>query len=80
MKKACGFVCVIFALLFSQELIAQNARFTLSTNVLDWANFGTANLELGVGLSQHFSIHASGRYNPWEFTAKKVQIPVRIIR
>ena len=60
-----------------QGLNAQNAKFAISTNALDWANFGTANLELGLGMTQHFSLHAVAKYNPWEFTAKELQIPVK---
>lgn len=56
---------------------AQNAKFALSTNALDWANYGTANLELGVGIAQHWSLQAGVKYNPWEFTAKDLGIPVR---
>ena len=56
---------------------AQNAKFALSTNALEWANYGTANLELGVGLAQHLSLQAGVKYNPWSFTAKNLGIPVR---
>lgn len=56
---------------------AQNAKFALSTNALEWANYGTANLELGVGLAQHLSLQAGVKYNPWSFTAKDLGIPVR---
>lgn len=77
MKKINRLLCVLTFCLISHLMGAQNAKFALSTNVLDWANFGTTNIEMGVGVSQHFSIQASARYNPWEFTAKKSQIPVR---
>lgn len=40
---------------------------SLSTDLVDWANFGTANLEAGVSLHQHFSVHAGAKYNPWSF-------------
>ena len=42
-------------------------EFTLSTNLLDWANLGTANLQAGVSLSRHLSLHAGARYNNWNF-------------
>lgn len=50
---------------------AQRTKIGLSTNALGWANYGTANLEIGVGLAQHFSVHAGARYNPWEFSSKE---------
>lgn len=56
---------------------AQNAKFALSTNVLEWGNFGTANLEVGVGLAQHVSLHAGVKYNPWEYSDKRAELPVR---
>lgn len=49
---------------------AQESRKTqvaLSTDLVDWANFGTVNLETGVSLHQHFSVHAGAKYNPWNF-------------
>lgn len=55
----------------------RNAKFALSTNALEWANYGTANLELGIGVAQHVSIHAGVKSNPWSFTAKGLGIPVK---
>ncbi|MGM9749286.1 MAG: DUF3575 domain-containing protein [Candidatus Cryptobacteroides sp.] len=49
------------------ELNARNLKFALSTNAVEWANFGTINLEAGMGVSQHFSIQAGALYNPWQF-------------
>ena len=52
-------------LLFSTALSAQ--EFSLSTNLLDWANLGTANLQAGLSFSRHLSLHAGARYNKWDF-------------
>ena len=41
--------------------------FSLSTSLLDWANLGTANVQAGVSVSRHLSVHAGVRYNPWFF-------------
>ena len=51
--------------------------WTVQTNVLDWAALGTANAEIGMSVSQHFSLVIGGRYNPWEFTDSKYNIPIR---
>ncbi|MBR6211558.1 MAG: DUF3575 domain-containing protein [Bacteroidales bacterium] len=51
--------------------------WTVQTNVLDWAALGTANAEIGMSVSQHFSLVVGGRYNPWEFTDSKYNIPIR---
>lgn len=45
--------------------------FQIGTNFADWANLGTANLEMGVSVGQHFSLMAGGRYNPWTMTSKR---------
>jgi len=58
-------------------LPARAQHFSVSTNTLDWANLGTINLEAGVSLAQHFSLHVGGRYNPWTFQQKD---PYMIIR
>ena len=42
-------------------------RFSVSTNMVEWANLGTINAEAGVAVAQHFSIHAGARYNNWTF-------------
>lgn len=46
-------------------------QISLGTNLVDWGNLGTANLELGVSVGQHFSLMAGGRYNPWTMNSKK---------
>jgi len=52
--------------LISFSVAAQ--RFTVSTNLIDWANYGTTNVELGFSVAQHLSIVAGGKYNPWDFS------------
>lgn len=52
-------------LLSGKEASAQ--RFSLSTNSVEWFNFGTVNAEAGVAVSQHFSVHAAVRFNNWTF-------------
>ncbi|MBR5018481.1 MAG: DUF3575 domain-containing protein [Bacteroidales bacterium] len=59
------FILPALCLLLSATLSAQ--EFSLSTNLLDWANLGTANLQAGVACSRHLSLHAGARYNNWNF-------------
>lgn len=47
-------------LLYGQE-------FSVSTNVLDYVNLGTLNLEASVGVAQHWSVNAGLKYNPFTF-------------
>ena len=42
-------------------------KWTVQTNFLDWAALGTVNAEVGMSVSQHFSLMVGGRYNPWDF-------------
>ena len=42
-------------------------RFSVSTNIAEWANLGTINGEAGFAVAQHFSLHAGARYNNWTF-------------
>lgn len=65
MKKI---VVFIFLLVVSVQSYAQ--KFSLETNLLDYLNLGTVNLEMNFGVSQHISILAGGRYNGWEFDGK----------
>ena len=60
-------ILVLLALsLISVNVFAQ--RFTVSTNILDWANLGTINAEVGYSVSQHISVVAGGKYNGWDFS------------
>ena len=42
-------------------------RFSLSTNLLDYARLGTLNLDASYAVSRHWSVAAGARYNPFTF-------------
>jgi hypothetical protein len=67
MMKRIAVLSAVLLLLCAPAALAQ--RFSLSTNLVEWANFGTANGELGIALSHHVSFHMGARYNPWTFRA-----------
>lgn len=69
MKTKTIIICILLLLGAAGKSQAQNV--SLSTNVMDWANLGTANLEAGISIAQHFSLMAGGHYNPWEFKTPK---------
>ena len=74
MKK--GILTIIFLLLAfcCYDAVAQDkskTQVSVSTDVIDWANFGTINLEAGVSVHQHFSVQAGAKYNPWNFRTGK---------
>lgn len=65
-------VTVTVLLLCSQLLRAQ--KWSIGTNLLDYANFLTINAEAGVSLHQHWSLTAEGRYNPFYFQGRSSKI------
>lgn len=42
-------------------------KVALSTNIVDYANYGTINMEAQVSVSRRFSIAASAKYNPFSY-------------
>lgn len=46
---------------------------SLSTNVFDYAQLGTLNMEASCGFARHWSINAGVKYNPWDFVNPKTQ-------
>ncbi len=53
------------ALMLSSQMSAQ--KFSVSTNLIDYACLGTFNVEASYTLSQHWSLSVSARYNPFTF-------------
>lgn len=45
----------------------EGQQISLSTNILDYAAFGTINLSGSYSLNRHYSIFLEGLYNPFEF-------------
>jgi len=65
-------ITVTAIILCCQPMKAQ--KWSLGTNLLDYANFLTINAEAGVSLHQHWSLTAEGRYNPFYFKGRSSQI------
>ncbi|HIZ86997.1 MAG TPA: DUF3575 domain-containing protein [Candidatus Coprenecus pullistercoris] len=42
-------------------------KWSIATNLLDYANLLTLNAEAGISVDQHWSLLAEGRYNPFSF-------------
>lgn len=45
----------------------QAQKYSLSTNLMDYLNLGTMNIEGSVALSRHWTFNAGARYNPFTF-------------
>ncbi len=65
MKRIIVFIVVGLLSLSGAECGAQ--RFSVSTNLLDWAALGTMNVEGSYSISRRFSITAGARCNPFTF-------------
>jgi len=63
MKKL--FLTVLVALLWC--LVASAQKWSASTNLLDWAYFGTLNVEGSVAAHRNVTVNADLKWNPWSF-------------
>ena len=58
------------ALLVGISWSSDAQKYSLRTNLIEWGNFGTVNLDAGMSVSRHFTISAGCKYNPWKFHTK----------
>lgn len=78
-RRILTLILILAAIISSFQMVAQEKRktsFALSTDVVDWANFGTINMEAGFSVHQHFSVQAGAKYNPWTFKTHKLGLPL----
>lgn len=54
-----------------QNVSDHRSPLSLSTNIFDWADYATVNLDLGVPVAQKWSLVAGAKYNPWTFKGRK---------
>lgn len=64
MKK---YVIVVSVFMLTMALPSFAQKFSLSTNLLDYACLGTMNLDASYSLSRRWSVVAGVRYNPFTF-------------
>jgi len=53
-----------------QNVSDRRSPLTIGTNLFDWVDFGTINLDFGVPVAQKWSLVAGAKYNPWTFKPK----------
>lgn len=67
------FLCAVSAcaalLAMCPEADAQ--RFNISTNLLEYANLGTLNLDASFGVAKNWSVEAGVRYNPFSYESAR---------
>lgn len=56
-----------------EKAMAEGTRgsYDISTNVFDWADLATINVDFGISVSRHLSLQAGLKYNPWKFEPSK---------
>lgn len=45
-------------------------RYAVSTNLVQYANYGTLNAEASMSVSRHWTLSLAGRYNPFSYGGK----------
>ena len=68
-----NFFIIILVLLSLNDFGARAQRWALSTNVPDYVALGTLNIRGDAGVSQHWSVNSSMKYNPWTFHAGDIE-------
>lgn len=68
--SVCRQLCLSAVFLFV-PFVCSAQNIAVSTNVVDWADFLTMNVEAGIPLAKHFSVHAQVRVNPWVWGLKE---------
>lgn len=67
------YIGATLVLLFAPALSrAQNLAF--QTNLLDWANFGTANISMSTSVGRRVTLGINAEYNPWTFHTKETWV------
>ena len=80
MKKILTLLVLVMAVGLASPDRAAAQQVSIGTNMIDWANHGTANLTVNTSVGAHLTIGVSGRYNPWFFnkgTSEQVNHAVR---
>ena len=63
---------ILFVSVFLMISISSFAqRWSIGTNFIDYADFGTVNLQGSVAVSRHWTLDAGWSYNPWTFNEGK---------
>lgn len=71
----CVITCVSIFLGLGRHACAQGA--SVSTNIVDYAQLGTLNVEASCGVARHWSLSAGVKYNPFSFENEKLQTPMQ---
>lgn len=67
-----AFIIALLCLVLAPGRLSAQA-LSVSTNLADCANLGTLNVEAAYGMSRHWSVSASVKYNPFQYGENSVQ-------
>ena len=75
-KRFLIIILLLFAVIPEFRMTGQERKTSvaLSTDLVDWAYLGTANLEAGVSVHRHFSLQAGAKFNPWSFKTHGLEL------
>lgn len=69
MRKKAYKILLLFVLCVCSKSVNLNAQqFVVNTNLLEWANLITMNVNAGMAVSRHWSLGLGVKYNPFYFT------------
>ena len=60
-------ILIAMATIILTSSAASAQKWSLSTNAVDWLVLGTSNIEGGVAVGRHLSLHTGMKINPWTF-------------
>ena len=66
MKRLSLLIVAAFAALLPQTIRAQQ-KWAVGTNVIDYVNMGTLNVEASLAVGKHITVNADAKVNPWTF-------------
>ena len=70
MRKLVISLCM---LLFAASFNSNAQKWSVSTNVADWANLGPINADGSVAAGRHATVGVGFRYNPWTYGGEEKQ-------
>lgn len=65
-KRFCLSAALVLSLLLVPEWLSAQ-KFTISTNIIEYANLGTLNLDASYAFARRWSVNVGARYNPFSF-------------
>ena len=68
---------ILLLVLLPLSISLKGQTYSVSTNLVDWVNYGTINAEADFLVGRHFSFVAGGKYNPWVMNSVKHDILVQ---